>query len=124
MAVFAVALTACGNSEKPSLQDSLAAMDAKEADKANIKPKPRPTGLEGPTEAEFKAWDRKDPEGEKHLYKKHEIRYVHVPQYEELSVKNIYPLMAKDAVFMSYFPDKYAKGKGPPRDYFFNILNT
>lgn len=69
MAVFAVALTACGNSEKPSLQDSLAAMDAKEADKANIKPKPRPTGLEGPTEAEFKAWDRKDPEGEKHLYK-------------------------------------------------------
>ena len=32
-------------------------------------PKPRPEGLAGPTEAEFKAWDRKDPEGEKHLYK-------------------------------------------------------
>ena len=32
--------------------------------------------------------------------------------------------MAKDSVFMSYFPDTYAKGKGPPRDYFFNILNT
>ena len=63
-------------------------------------------------------------QGEKHLYKKHEIRYVQVPQYEELSVKNIYPLMKKDALFMSYFPDKYAKGKGPPRDYFFNILNT
>ena len=25
---------------------------------------------------------------------------------------------------MSYFPDKYPKGKGPPRDYFFNVLNT
>ena len=63
-------------------------------------------------------------QGEKHLFKKHEVKYVQVPQYEELSVKNIYPLMAKDAVFMSYFPDKFAKGKGPPRSYFFNILAT
>ena len=23
-----------------------------------------------------------------------------------------------------YFPDKYPKDKGPPREYFFNILNT
>jgi hypothetical protein len=40
-------------------------------EKAGYKPnpKPRPTGLPPPTDAEFKAWDRKDPEGEKHLYK-------------------------------------------------------
>ena len=25
---------------------------------------------------------------------------------------------------MAYFPDVYPKGKGPPRDYFFNVLNT
>ena len=25
---------------------------------------------------------------------------------------------------MSYFPDKYPAGKAPPRDYFFNVLNT
>ena len=25
---------------------------------------------------------------------------------------------------MQYFPDKYPKGKGPPHEYFFNILNT
>ena len=25
---------------------------------------------------------------------------------------------------MSYFPDKYPPGRGPPRDYFFNKLNT
>ena len=25
---------------------------------------------------------------------------------------------------MSYFPDKYPAGKAPPREYFFNILNT
>ena len=63
-----VLLVACTDGGKPSLQESLAAMDAKAADNA-VKPKPRPTGLEGPTDAEFKAWDRKDPEGEKHLYK-------------------------------------------------------
>ncbi len=35
--------------------------------KAN--PKPRPEDLKPPTDAEFAAWNRKDPEGEKHLYK-------------------------------------------------------
>ena len=25
---------------------------------------------------------------------------------------------------MQYFPDRFAKGKGPPRKYFFDILNT
>ena len=30
----------------------------------------------------------------------------------------------KDPKFMTFFPDKYPKGKVPPRDYFFNVLNT
>ena len=47
-----------------------------------------------------------------------------MPAYEELSVKAIYPDMMKDAEMMSYFPDKYPAGKSPPREYFFNILNT
>ena len=25
---------------------------------------------------------------------------------------------------MKYFPDEYPKGRLPPREYFFNILNT
>ena len=25
---------------------------------------------------------------------------------------------------MAYFPDTYSAGKGPPREYFFNVLNT
>ena len=58
------------------------------------------------------------------MLKKSEVKFISVPQYEELSVKNIYPLMAKDPLFMSHFPSKYAAGKGPPRDYFFNVLNT
>ena len=37
--------------------------------------------------------------GEKQLLKKAEVKYITVPSYEELSVKKIYPLMAKDADF-------------------------
>ena len=62
--------------------------------------------------------------GDKQLLKKAEVKYITVPMYEELSVKAIYPLMQKDPDFCSYFPSKYPVGKGPPREYFFNILNT
>jgi len=47
-----------------------------------------------------------------------------VPHYDELAVKALYPQFTKDAEMMAYFPDKYPKNKGPPREYFFNILNT
>ena len=33
-------------------------------------------------------------------------------------------MFAKDAEMMQFFADKYPKGKGSPRDYFFNVLNT
>ena len=36
----------------------------------------------------------------------------------------MFPMFAKDAEMMRFFPNKYSKGKGPDRDYFFNILNT
>ena len=63
-------------------------------------------------------------QGDKQLLKKSEVRFIEVPHYEELSVKAIYPMMSKDAQFMSFFPDKYSAGKGPPRAYFMNVLNT
>ena len=47
-----------------------------------------------------------------------------MPQYDELSVRSLWPEMKKDPLFLSYFPSKYPKDKGPPRDYFFNILHT
>ena len=62
--------------------------------------------------------------GEKQLMKKTDVAKISVPMYDELSVRNIFPQFTKDAAFMSYFPDKLPKGKGPARDYFFNILNT
>ena len=62
--------------------------------------------------------------GQKDLLKKDQVKEITVPKYDELSVKSIYPLFKKDAVMMKYFPDVYPKGKGPPREYFFNVLNT
>ena len=47
-----------------------------------------------------------------------------MPHYDELSVKRLWPDLKKDPEFASYFPSVYAQDKGPPRDYFFNILNT
>ena len=63
-------------------------------------------------------------QGEKQLLKKKEVQHVDIPHYEELSVKNIYPMMKDNQNFQQYFPDKYSKGKAPNRDYFFNIMAT
>ena len=68
-AALVLTLTAC-DSGGPSLEDSMKQIDEqKAADAKPVKAKPRPKGMDGPTDAEFKAWDRKDPEGETHLYK-------------------------------------------------------
>ena len=56
--------------------------------------------------------------------KKKDVDEITVPKYDELSVSALYPQFTKDAEMMSYFPDKFPKGKGPPRKYFFDILNT
>ena len=62
--------------------------------------------------------------GKKKLLKMLDVRFINVPSYDEISVKAMYPMFKKDAEMMQYFPDKYSAGKGPPRDYFFPILNT
>ena len=56
--------------------------------------------------------------------KKADVVKINVPQYDELSVKVLWPDLCKDPDFMQYFPDKYPAGRGPPRKYFFDILNT
>ena len=55
---------------------------------------------------------------------KSEVKFISVPHYDELSVKNLWPDVKKDPDFLRYFPSVYPKGKGPPREYFFNVLNT
>jgi hypothetical protein len=49
---------------------------------------------------------------------------VNVPEFDELSVTNLYPHVQTDPVFMKHFPDKLPKGRQPSRDYFFNVMNT
>ena len=61
---------------------------------------------------------------EKKLLLKKAITTVHVPRYDELSVKQLWPALAKDPGFRQYFPDNFAEHKGPSRSYFFDILNT
>ncbi len=53
-----------------------------------------------------------------------ELKSVNVPKFDELSVKNIFPLIRQDAEVMKYFPDDYPKGREPDRTYTFNVLNT
>ena len=56
--------------------------------------------------------------------KKNQVNYIHVPHWDELSVKRMWADLCKDAGFNIYFQDKYQDAKGPNRDFFFNILNT
>jgi hypothetical protein len=44
---------------------------------------------------------------EKKLLKMSELKSVNVPKYDELSVKNIFPLIRKSPEVMAYFPDSY-----------------
>ena len=61
---------------------------------------------------------------EKQLLKKSEVTYIHVPQYEELAVKHIWPQFVEDREMSQYFPDVFSPCKGPAREYFYNVLNT
>ena len=61
---------------------------------------------------------------EKKLLKKSEIRTVKVPQYDELSVKNLWKDLSKEEQFKIYFPDFKEGDKLPERQFFFDVLNT
>ena len=71
-----------------------------------------------------KAFLRQIFQNEKKLLKKNEVRYIHVPHWDELSVKKMWLDLQSDKAFSVYFQDKYPDAKGPNRDFFFNILNT
>ena len=62
--------------------------------------------------------------GTKKLYHLNEIKPVYVPQYDELSVKRLWPNLKRANDFMIFLPDELPKGRLPDRDYFFTVLNT
>ena len=62
--------------------------------------------------------------GEKMLLPLKQVNMVNVPEFDELSVTNLWKHCQNDKSFMIHFPDKLPKGRLPSRDYFFNIMNT
>ena len=60
----------------------------------------------------------------KQLLSLSEVKHVHIPKYEELSVKKLWPLMWQVEDFMVYMPDPIPEGRLPDRQYFWNVLNT
>ena len=52
------------------------------------------------------------------------VKHVNVPHYEELSVKQFWPILSTDENFKSYMPDPTAEGRLPDRTYFWNVANT
>ena len=61
---------------------------------------------------------------EKKLLHMTEVKRIHVPFFDELSVKNIYPQVIEDLTISRYFCKEKASGRLPDREYFFNVLNT
>jgi len=53
-----------------------------------------------------------------------ELRCVAVPKFDELSVKNLFPMVLQDKQIMLYFPDSLPQGRLPDRTYFFNVMHT
>ena len=60
----------------------------------------------------------------KQLFRLEQVKFVTVPLYDELSLKNLGPQMENDAQFTSFFPDNMPRGRSIDRSYFFNVLHT
>ena len=49
---------------------------------------------------------------------------IQAPKYDEISVKNLYPIFIKLPNMVDYFPDQYSKGRQCDHSYMFNVTNT
>ena len=53
-----------------------------------------------------------------------EVKFISVPKYDEISVKNLYDRFKLLDGMAKYFPEKYAKGRNCDREYMFNVTNS
>jgi hypothetical protein len=51
--------------------------------------------------------------GDKELMPMSQVKMVDVPNYDELSVTELWPHLKQDANFMRHFPDELPKGRLP-----------
>jgi len=49
----------------------------------------------------------------KYLLRQNQVKRIHVPLYDELSVIKLWPMLQSDEAFMKHFPSKMAKGRVP-----------
>ena len=63
-------------------------------------------------------------EDEKRLLFKNEVRFITISHFEEISVRRLWTELKNDQQFAMFFPDVYPENKFPPREYFYNILNS
>jgi hypothetical protein len=62
---------------------------------------------------------------EKLALKQNEVVHMEIPNYQEISVKNLYADAISDQELAKYLPSKeQLSGKLPERDFFFGILCT
>lgn len=62
--------------------------------------------------------------GEKKAFRQSEVKYIDMPFYPELSVKNLIDMFKDDKEVSIYVRDKFWEGKPPTRGFIFNIVNT
>jgi len=62
--------------------------------------------------------------GKKKLFRIRDVKFIEVPRYDEISVKNLYDRLVGLDGMKDYYPSKYPKGKICDREYLFNIANT
>lgn len=57
--------------------------------------------------------------------KQNEVIKIDIPNYQELSVKNLYPDAMEDLQLKKYLPNpEQLSGKLPEKDFFFGVLCT
>ena len=71
-----------------------------------------------------KDWLKQILGGERKLLPLKELKPVHVGNFQEVSVKNLYNEFYEREEVNQYLPERMAKGKQIDREYFFNIVNT
>ena len=62
--------------------------------------------------------------GKKGMLKLHQVNFISVPKYDELSVKALYDNLIGLPGLAQFFPDKYPKGRQCDREFLFNVANT
>ena len=61
---------------------------------------------------------------EKSILPLYQVKWVTVPHYDELSVKQYLPRFQEDEEFMKYMPMITAESRVPERSFFWNVANT